>query len=144
MHLNYLGPVPVFLHPEFPSGCTMGVTAPWWLMAWWLAACVFPSWVPLRVRGLGSCSGQWLYGHSILCLIKWQATFFLSTVLTPVWLPTRYTFPPSAWASKFTFSASSPTHSHPKPKLPSQSVQSGNRQSTVWETQRLLPPQRLK
>ena len=39
-------------------------------------------WNPLRVRhpwgwGRGDCSGWWLDGHNILCLLIWQVTFFI-------------------------------------------------------------------
>ena len=37
-----------------------------WLMAWQWAACLSPSWAP-----------SWLDGRSILCLLIWQATFFI-------------------------------------------------------------------
>lgn len=48
--VTFQGQYPVFLYPEFLSGCTC--------------------------RG-GCCYDWWLYGHNILSLLKWQVTFFV-------------------------------------------------------------------
>ena len=46
-------------------------------------SCFSPSWIPLRgtvcvCLGVGGgCSGWWLDGRNTLCLLKWQATFFV-------------------------------------------------------------------
>ena len=56
-HLHYLGPVSYFS----------------------------PSWVPSGRNVRGSCSGQLLDAHNILCLLKWQATFFVHTLHNVHW-----------------------------------------------------------
>ena len=47
--LNYLGPVSCFSLSWIPSGCTAG----------------------------DGCRGWRTYGHNIVCLLKWQVTFFV-------------------------------------------------------------------
>ena len=49
MHINYLGPVSCFSPLWMPSGCTVE----------------------------SGCSGWWLDGHNILCLLIWQVTYFV-------------------------------------------------------------------
>ena len=62
------GQFPVFSYPESPRGAPSGG----WLMAWWWPCCLHPEFPQ------GSPSG-WLHcdGCSILCLLIWQAIFFI-------------------------------------------------------------------
>ena len=73
MHLSYLGPASHSFPSWVPSGCTFGGGCRGWGLGSGQPICLHPA------SPQGSLLGQlqWLDGYNILCLLIWQATFFI-------------------------------------------------------------------
>ena len=44
-------------------------------------SCFSPSWIPLGCTVGGGCSGCWLDGHNIFCLLIWQVVFLIHMII---------------------------------------------------------------
>ena len=73
MYLSYLEPAPFISPLKFPEAALSGVAAIWWLLDDRHLLVPFSE---LTVRAAVMC---WLDGCNILCLLTWQAIFYLST-----------------------------------------------------------------
>ena len=70
------GQYPAFLHPESPQHVQLGEGVPQWLRVWQWAHHLSPSWVPAGLT-VGAAVMRWFDGCNLLCLLIWQATFFV-------------------------------------------------------------------
>ena len=77
IHLSYLGWHPGFSHPEFPQATLLGWLQ--WLRAWWQAFCCFYPESLKAPCGVVEEGGVVANRYNILCLLTWQAAFFIHT-----------------------------------------------------------------